>query len=472
MKRCPYCDGEIRENAIKCKHCGSMLDGHGADTLDKRITMPGEQPLHQYDTLDVSATQGQDATILARQYRIVKKIGEGGMGVVYLAEDMEMGNRLVAIKVLPPLLARNIRAVENLRREALTTIILNHLNIVRLYGFHSDGDIRFLVMEYIDGQTLDDKLARSPESKLNFDETIAIVEKVALALDYAHSRKNPVFHLDLKPSNIMINSNGETKLLDFGIAREMHDSYTRVTGKQDTSGTLPYMSPDQLQGNTPSAAMDIYALGAVCYECLSGHPPFYTGELTYQIFNKEPASVEGIAENINNVLKLALAKNCLNRPKTAKNLIELLKKQPQANTAREQLITKSTLRQLRPIHDNLWPTLWGFKFSSFDIAVIGFMIIFYVPLSIYGGINHWAGNTDFLPIAMLASGSVLVIFQSIRHASLISGMIYGGLVPLLTIGPSLFLFPNEIKAFFVLFLIGSAFGAFLSFISCFFKKSH
>jgi formylglycine-generating enzyme required for sulfatase activity len=184
-------------------------------------------------------------------------------------------------------------------------------------------------MEYIDGQTLDDKLARSPESKLNFDETMAIVEKVALALDYAHSRKNPVFHLDLKPSNIMINSNGEIKLLDFGIAREMHDSYTRVTGKQDTSGTLPYMSPDQLQGNIPSAAMDIYALGAVCYECLSGHPPFYTGELTYQIFNKEPASVEGIAENINNVLKLALAKNCLNRPKTAKNLIELLKGKPQ-----------------------------------------------------------------------------------------------------------------------------------------------
>jgi len=335
MKRCPYCAEEIQDEAVKCKHCGENLTGHSTDTLDKAFTVQSKKDEPQYDTLDAAATQGKEATILANQYRIVKKIGEGGMGVVYLAYDIEMRDRQVAIKVLPPVLARNRRAIENLRDEAITAIKLNHPDIVRLYGFHSDGEIKFLVMEYIDGQTLEEKIFNSPLRKLNPEETINIAQEVAVALDYAHSRKPPVFHRDLKPSNIMINKDGDVKLLDFGIAREMKDSYTRVTG-QETSGTLPYMSPQQLMGARPDASMDIYSLGAVLYECFSGHTPFYTGDLRRQIEVKPVDNIADLPDEINAALQKALAKDSGIRPKTADELIRMLKTKPQPKVEPEQ----------------------------------------------------------------------------------------------------------------------------------------
>lgn len=324
MKRCPYCAEQIQDEAVKCKHCGSILRSSGPDTLDGQQTIQGVGPSAQYDTLDAAVTQGRGVTVLAGQYRIVRKLGEGGMGVVYLAEDMEMGNRLVAIKVLPPLLARNLRAVENLRKEAMVAINLTHPNIIRLYGFHSDGELKFLVMEYIDGQTLEEKIVRSERGRLSVEEVLPIAEQVAAALDYAHSRKPPVFHRDLKPSNVMIDKDGTVKLLDFGIAREMKDSYTRVTG-QETSGTIPYMSPEQLSGDTPTAAMDIYSLAATLYESLSGHTPFHTGDIRYQIVNKTPPAIPDIPDHVNAALQSALAKSASERPTSAGDLLGRLR---------------------------------------------------------------------------------------------------------------------------------------------------
>lgn len=340
MKRCPFCAEEIQDAAVKCKHCGEMLTPRAGaeDNLDRQVTIssmrpsrtgpnvapPGEDASVRYDTLDSAVTRERGPTVLGGQYRILKKLGKGGMGVVYLAEDMEMDDRLVAIKVLPPELSDNERAVENLRREARIAIDLTHRNIIRLYGFHSDGDMKFLVMEYVDGQNLEQKLARSKDGKLRLEEMLPIIEKVAVALDHAHSQRPRVIHRDLKPSNIMLGKDGVVKLLDFGIAREMKDSFASTSGSLKVAGTPPYMSPEQVRGKAPSPAMDIYSLGVVCYECLRGRPPFHTGPLEYQILYEQPQPLDGVPEHVNQAILSALAKEVSKRPNRASDLVGLL----------------------------------------------------------------------------------------------------------------------------------------------------
>lgn len=273
-----------------------------------------------YDTLDNMPTMDggeHEGRLLADRYRIVRKLGEGGMGLVYLAEDTELGTR-VAIKFVPPMLSGNVRAIKALKREAATAMQLSHPHIVRLHDLHTDGHQKFLVMEYIEGKTLEEFLAEQEDDQIGFEEALPIAQQVAEALDFAHQRN--VLHRDLKPSNIMIAVDGTAKLLDFGIARELKDSYTRVTG-HETSGTLPYMSPEQLRGQPPSPRMDIYSLAAVLYECLCGHAPFYTGDLRHQILEESPQPLEHPQAA---GLLCALAKDPEERPASGAELVALL----------------------------------------------------------------------------------------------------------------------------------------------------
>ena len=296
-----------------------------------------------FDTLDVSPTiPGDDGgdKLLAGRYRVIRKLGEGGMGLVYLAEDTELSNNKVAIKFIPPQLAGNVRAIKNLKKEAHTSMQLSHPNIVRLHDLHTDGHQKFLVMECIDGKTLEDALAEKDEDKFTLEEVLPIAEQIAAGLDYAHSRK--VLHRDLKPSNIMIAKDDTVKLLDFGIAREMKDSYTRVTG-HETSGTLPYMSPQQLMGEPPTVSMDIYSFAAVIYECLCGHPPFYMGDVREQIKTKIPAELIGISSTANNTILSALAKNSNQRPKKAPDLIAMLKGRKKIHACKDTLDYSKTI---------------------------------------------------------------------------------------------------------------------------------
>ena len=298
-----------------------------------------------FDTLDNQATTpGDDENrLLANRYRIVRKLGEGGMGLVYLAEDTELGTS-VAIKFIPPQLAGNARAVKNLKREAATAMQLSHSNIVRLHDLHTDGHQKFLVMEHIEGRTLDALLAEREDDKLSLEELLPIAEQIAASLDYAHGQG--VLHRDLKPSNIMVASDGSVKLLDFGIAREMKDSFTRVTG-QETSGTLPYMSPEQLMGEQPTPSMDIYSFAAVLYECLSGHPPFHMGDIPQQIRLREATPIDNLPEHLNDALLLSLSKETVKRPKNAVALVSCLRgsKRAIAPPGSDKLVGNGALSQ-------------------------------------------------------------------------------------------------------------------------------
>lgn len=251
--------------------------------------------LEQTFNNDVTLTGGENP-LLARRYQVVRQLGTGGMGSVWLAEDTQLDNKLFAIKMLPSILVANKRAYRQLKNEALVAMRLVHPNIMQIRAFEENNGNPFLVMDYIEGQTLDDYLAE--KGKLSEDETIKLLKPVAVALDYAHGEG--VIHRDIKPANVMIRKDGRPFILDFGIAREIQETMTRVTGKF-SSGTLMYMSPEQNNGDEPTPAQDIYSFAVMVYECLTGAPPFTRGNIEDQIKNKLPAQLSagiGIAPKV------------------------------------------------------------------------------------------------------------------------------------------------------------------------------
>ena len=311
-----------------------------------------------YDTIyDTQTMQlGAVGQLLAGRYRVVKQLGQGGMGSVWLAEDTQLDGKLFAIKMLPSILVSNKRAYRQLKDEALVSMKLTHPNIVTLRAFEENGGNPFLVMDYVDGQTLDDYLyekckVESVKCKvgggLPEDEVIRILKPIAAALDYAHSKG--VVHRDVKPGNVMIAKDGTPYILDFGIAREIQETMTRVTGKL-SSGTLLYMSPEQLRGQPPKPAQDVYSFAAMAYECLKGEPPFSRGQVEYQILNEQPESLpDGI--RLAAAIMQGLAKTPENRPNSCVKVLLATFSLGQTSAARPQVDVP--LRSTTPIPDGI-----------------------------------------------------------------------------------------------------------------------
>lgn len=260
-------------------------------------------------------------------YRIVEKIGAGGMGVVYRARDDRL-ERDVALKILPAGLLSDVNARKRFRKEALALAKLNHPNIGVVYDFDTQEGVDFLVMEYIAGAALAEKLAgRSLSEK----EVITLGAQIAAALEEAHD--HGVVHRDLKPGNILVTPKGQAKVLDFGLAKLLRPasemmSTTDVLG--DTAavaGTLPYMAPEQLRGEAADVRTDLYALGAVLYEMATGRRPFGAAlptALAADIQHKVPASPgrlnPDLSPELERIILKCLEKDPENRYQSAREL--------------------------------------------------------------------------------------------------------------------------------------------------------
>src|SRR5207247_11026666 len=296
-----------------CRNCGTEIKADAPE---------GGCPSCLVETA-LDATSGQK---VFGRYKLVKVLGRGGMGIVWLAHDEEL-ERDVALKFLPDLMIQDRALLDQLKRETKRCLELTHSHIVRIYDFIHDERSGCISMEYVNGETLSNLRAEKEQKLFEPPETAGWISQLCDALDYAHNHAK-VIHRDLKPSNLMVNQRGELKVADFGIARSLGDSVSRLTMEQGRSGTLVYMSPQQLSGERGTHLDDIYSLGATLYDLLTSKPPFYSGNLDRQIheraapsmtewrkeFNIEPASIPPIWEE---VAAACLAKDAARRPQSA-----------------------------------------------------------------------------------------------------------------------------------------------------------
>jgi eukaryotic-like serine/threonine-protein kinase len=259
-------------------------------------------------------------------YRILEKVAAGGMGVVYRARDEHL-ERDVALKVLPRGTLNDESSRRHFRQEALALAKLNHPNIETVYEFGTEEGVDFLVMEYVPGRTLANKLTDGPLAE---KEVLALAIQITLALEDAH--ECGIVHRDLKPANIALTAKGQAKVLDFGLATflrpEEEITKDQLTGSLAIAGTLPYMSPEQLDGERVDARTDIYTLGAVVYEMATGRRAF-TGELASQVINailhQAPVTPRAInartSPELETIILKCLEKDPAQRYQSAKELL-------------------------------------------------------------------------------------------------------------------------------------------------------
>lgn len=250
-------------------------------------------------------------------YQVTALLGKGGMGEVYRARDLKL-KRDVAIKVLPEEFSRDSARVSRFQREAEVLASLNHPNIAQIYGVEDSTPQTCIVMELVEGETLQERLQRGP---LSVDESLPIVKQIAEALEAAHERG--VIHRDLKPANIKLSPNGKAKLLDFGLAKALGEptpmssspTLTSGSGEGVLLGTAAYMSPEQAKGKEADCTTDIWAFGCVLFEMLTGRAVFRgetIGEILASVFRDEPEWAQlpaSTPESIRRLLRRCLTKD-------------------------------------------------------------------------------------------------------------------------------------------------------------------
>ena len=274
MERCQQCGSEVERAARFCSQCGSSLrkssaGSSGADAPTAAVSrgrthVSVATPCSSQPVSHPSRDEGRFAagTVIAERYRIVSLLGRGGMGEVFRADDLTLGQP-VALKFLPKSMTDEFM-LERFRNEVRIARRISHPNVCRVYDIGETDNQVFLSMEYVDGEDLSSLVRRI--GRLPRDKALEIARKICAGLAAAHDKG--VLHRDLKPSNIMLDGRGEVLIMDFGLAGLVHEI------EDVRSGTPAYMAPEQLVGKEVTARSDIYALGLVLYELFTGKPAF------------------------------------------------------------------------------------------------------------------------------------------------------------------------------------------------------
>lgn len=302
-KLCPFCKKEILIDAIKCKFCRNMLTETQVKDMDSETYI---------------------RNTLASRFTLEEKLGDGGMAVVYKAIQRNL-NRPVALKVLQQKSTSDEEFIESFHQEARTAAQLKHQNIVTIFDEGLENGVHFIVMEYVDGQNLHEIIAEN--GTLTVDQMEDILIPIIEGLGHAHDLG--LIHRDIKSGNILIDNNNRSVLIDFGIAQSTKSK--KETETQVVLGTPEYMSPEQATAKTTDARSDIYSIGIVMYECLTGRLPFHSDNMNQtleEIKHNPPTPPRGlktdIPEKIEHIILRCLAKDPAERYSTCAELIKAL----------------------------------------------------------------------------------------------------------------------------------------------------
>jgi eukaryotic-like serine/threonine-protein kinase len=309
-----------------------------------------------------------EGTVLATRYEIVRTLGEGGMGAVYQAKDLEL-NRMVALKVIRPELAKNPAIIDRFKQELLLSQRVTHRNVIRIYDLGEGDGVKFITMEFIEGQDLRSLIF--DRKKFPPEEAVGVMEQVCLALDSAHSVG--VIHRDLKPQNIMMDGNGRILVMDFGLARTLGGDGMTQSGA--LVGTMEYMSPEQALAQDLDQRSDLFSAGLIFYEMLTGQMPFRADSALASLIKRTqeraaPISAhgEGFPENLSKIVSKCLERDPAARYQTAKEFLADLQ-------AWEGKLTAGAVnfQSVKPWGQDIpWPKI-GMGVAAVVLAVVGFV---------------------------------------------------------------------------------------------------